>query len=223
MSIRLVIADDQAIIRSGLRMILESSEGFDVVGEAVDGADAIVQARLHLPDIVLMDLRMPRLDGVCSTRRLSDLPQPPKVLFLSTYHDEGRAFEALDAGASGFLLKDLRCEELFSAIRVIAGGGQVFSPELLRGLLRRAASRIPVAVDGLEAKVATLSDGELNVLRLIGVGMANTQISRELHLADSSVKTYVSRTLAKLGLQNRTQAAVVAYNIGLVNQRDLPA
>ncbi|MFE3866189.1 response regulator [Streptomyces goshikiensis] len=219
MTIRLVIADDQQIIRSGLRMILESSDGFEVVGEAVDGADAVVQARLHLPDIVLMDLRMPHLDGVAAMSRLAALTCPPKVLFLSTYHNDGKVFEALAAGASGFLLKDLRCEELFSALRVIARGGRVFSHELLRGLTHRLSPPMPVAVDGLEARIATLRDSELEVLRLMGTGMANDQIARELHLAGSSVKTYVSRALAKLGLDNRTQAAVVAYSMGLVDDR----
>ncbi|MFI5672695.1 response regulator [Streptomyces sp. NPDC051704] len=212
----MIIVDDQAIIRSGLRMMIESSEDFEVAGEAVDGADAIIQTRLHRPDIALMDLRMPTMDGVCATRRLVGLPDPPKVLVLSTYDSDGQVLEALDAGAAGFLLKDLRCEELFSALHVIASGGRVFAPELLRNLVRRAARRMPVQVDGVDAKVAALSEGERKVLRLIGMGMTNEQIARELHLAGASVKTYVSRTLAKLELGNRTQAAVFAYSMGLV-------
>lgn len=216
MTIRVIIVDDQAIIRSGLRMMIESSEDFEVVGEAVDGADAIIQAKLHRPDIALMDLRMPNMDGVCATRKLVDLPDPPKVLVLSTYHSDGQVLEALDAGASGFLLKDLRCEELFSALHVITSGGRVFAPELLRNLVRQATRRMPVRVNGVDAKVAALSESEHKVLRLIGMGMTNEQIARELHLAGASVKTYVSRTLAKLELGNRTQAAVVAYTMGLV-------
>ncbi|MFK0202773.1 response regulator [Streptomyces lavendulae] len=212
--------DDQAIIRSGLRMMLEPAEGFEVAGEAVDGADAIVQARLHRPDIVLMDLRMPGLDGVAATRRLAGLARPPKVVVLSAYGEDGHVLDALGAGASGFLLKDLRCEELLSALRVVSRGGHVFAPGLLHGLVRRAVRRMPVRVCGVEARVAALSDGERDVLRLVGRGMTNEQISRELYLAGASVKTYVSRTLAKLGLDNRTQAAIVAYAIGLAGPAD---
>ncbi|MFF6946861.1 response regulator [Streptomyces lavendulae] len=216
MTLRVSSVADQAILRSGLRRMLDAAEDFEVVGEAVDGADAIIQTRLHQPDIVLMDLRMPNLDGVAATRRLTRAPQPPKVVVLSTYSDDRRVLDALGAGASGFLLKDLRCEELFSALRVVASGGHAFAPDLLRNLVRQAVRRTPVRVCGVEAKVAALSDGERDVLRLIGMGMTNEQISRELYLAGASVKTYVSRALAKLGLDNRTQAAVVAYGIGLV-------
>ncbi|MFD9635964.1 response regulator [Streptomyces violascens] len=220
MTIRVIIVDDQAIIRSGLRMILESSEEFEVVGEAADGADAIIQAKLQQPDIALMDLCMPNMDGICATRKLVQLPNPPHVLVLSTYSSDNLVLDALDAGAGGFLLKDLRCEELLSAMRVIASGGRVFAPELLRNLVRQATLRTPVYVNGLDARVAALSDSERKVLRLIGMGMSNGQIAKELHLASTSVKTYVSRTLAKLGLNNRTQAAVVAYSIGLAANPD---
>ncbi|MGW8953912.1 response regulator [Streptomyces sp. NPDC055709] len=216
----MIIVDDQAIIRSGLRVMIESSEDFEVVGEAVDGADAIIQAKLHQPDIALMDLRMPHVDGASATRKLVQLPNPPRVLVLSTYSSDGQVLEALDAGAWGFLLKDLRCEELFSALHVIASGGRVFAPELLQNLVRQAMRRIPVRVNGLDSRVDALSDSERKVLRLIGMGMTNDQIARELHLAGASVKTYVSRTLAKLGLGNRTQAAVVAYTMGLVSGTD---
>ncbi|WP_345204540.1 response regulator transcription factor [Streptomyces lavendulae] len=193
--------------------MLEPAEGFEVAGETVDGADAIVQARLHRPDVVLMDLRMPGLDGVAATRRLAGLPLPPKAAVLSAYGEDGHVLDALGAGASGFLLKDLRCEELVSALRVVSRGGHVFAP--LQSLARRAVRRMPVRVCGVEAKVAALSDGERDVLRLLGKGMTNEQISRERHLAGAGVKTYVSRTLAKMGLDNRTQAALVAYGIGL--------
>ncbi|MFD7033411.1 response regulator [Streptomyces sp. NPDC059917] len=224
MSIRVVIVDDQTIIRSGLRMMIESGDGFEVVGEAVDGAEALVQVRSHRPDIVLMDLRMPHVDGIAATRKLLELADPPRVLVLSTYSGDGQVLEALEAGASGFLLKDLRCEELFSALEVVATGGRVFAPEVLRSLVRQAMRRVPVRVDGVDAKVASLSESERKVLRLIGMGMTNEQIARELHLAGTSVKTYVSRTLAKLGLENRTQAAVVAYGMGLATTPpDAPA
>ncbi|MGW5115912.1 response regulator [Streptomyces noursei] len=215
MTIRVVIVDDQAIIRSGLRMMLETSDDFEVVAEAVDGADAIIQARTHRPDIVLMDLRMPNVDGATATRKLMEMPEPPRVLVLSTYSADGQVFDALNAGAAGFLLKDLRGEELFSALHVVASGGRVFASDVLQNLVRRAVRRMPVRVHGLNAKVAALSESERKVLALVGMGMTNEQIAKELHLAGASVKTYVSRTLAKLGLENRTQAAVVAYTVGL--------
>ncbi|MGP3691569.1 response regulator [Streptomyces sp. IBSNAI002] len=215
MTIRVVIVDDQAIIRSGLRMMLEASEEFEVVAEAVDGADAIIQTKTHRPDIVMMDLRMPNVDGVSATRKIVQLPEPPRVLVLSTYSADGEVFDALNAGASGFLLKDLRAEELFSALHVVASGGRVFAPDVLQNLVRRAVRRMPVRVHGVNAKVAALSESERKVLALVGMGMTNEQIAKELHLAGASVKTYVSRTLAKLGLENRTQAAVVAYTVGL--------
>lgn len=215
MTIRVAIVDDQAIIRSGLRMMLETSDDFEVVAEAVDGADAIIQVRTHRPDIVLMDLRMPNVDGACATRKLRELESPPKILVLSTYSSDTQVFDALNAGADGFLLKDLRAEELFSALHVVASGGRVFAPDVLQNLVRRAVRRMPVRVHGVNAKVAALSESERKVLALVGMGMTNEQIAKELHLAGASVKTYVSRTLAKLGLENRTQAAVVAYTVGL--------
>ncbi|MET8752661.1 response regulator transcription factor [Streptomyces sp. NPDC004667] len=215
MTIRVAIVDDQAIIRSGLRMMLETSADFEVVAEAVDGADAIDRARTHEPDVVLMDLRMPNVDGIAATRRLRELERPPRVLMLSTYSSDARVLDALDAGADGFLLKDLRAEELLSALRVVVSGGRVFAPDVLRNLVRRAVRRVPVRVGEVDAKVAALSESERKVLALLGLGMTNEQIARELHLAGASVKTYVSRTLAKLGLENRTQAAVLAYKAGL--------
>lgn len=201
-------------------MMIDSSDGIEVVGEAVDGADAIIQAKLHQPDIALMDLRMPHVDGPSATRKLIELPNPPKVLVLSTYSDDGQVLEALDAGASGFLLKDLRCEELFSALRVVASGGHVFAPALLSNMVRNAMRRMPVQITGVDAKIAALSESELKVLRLVGMGMTNERIAGELHLSGASVKTYVSRTLVKLGLGNRTQAAVVAYATGLLDHAD---
>ncbi|MFB7631408.1 response regulator [Streptomyces sp. NPDC056149] len=217
MTIRVAIVDDQAIIRSGLRMMLETSDDFEVVAEAVDGADALSQARAHRPDVALVDLRMPNIDGIAATRKLLELPEPPRVLVLSTYNTDEQVFEALSAGAHGFLLKDLRAEELFSALHVVMSGGRVFARDVLQNLVRRAARRMPVRVHGINAKVAALSDSERKVLALVGMGMTNEQIAKQLHLSGASVKTYVSRTLSKLGLENRTQAAVVAYTVGLID------
>ncbi|MFC5722247.1 response regulator [Streptomyces gamaensis] len=217
MTVRVLVADAQAIARSGLRMMVRASDDFVVAGEAADGAEAIMQARLWEPDIVLMDLRMPGgLDGIRTLRVLRDLPSPPRVLVIGTTADEEQVLEALDAGASGFLLKDLQCEELLSALRVVASGGQVFAPAVLGRLLRLAAHRPPDRITAAGSRLASLTGSERDVLRLIGAGMTNDEIARELHLAATSVKTYVSRTLAKLGLSNRTQAAVLAYRAGLI-------
>ncbi|MFC5722295.1 response regulator [Streptomyces gamaensis] len=215
MPIRVAIVDDQAIIRMGLTMLVDSHEDFEVVFEATDGAEAVAQVTAHRPDIVLMDLTMPRLDGVEATRRLMRLPDPPTVLILSVFDTDERVLEALDAGAGGFLLKDLRPEELFAALHTVITGCRVIAPEVLTSLVRKAADRTPVRVGGAGEKLDLLSPGERRVLALVGAGMTNAQIARALQLSGASVKTYVSRTLAKLGLDNRTQAALIAYEMGL--------
>lgn len=215
MTIRVLVVDDQAIIRMGLTLLVDSHEDFEVVAEATDGVEAIDRVTAHRPDVVLMDMTMPHLDGIEATRRLMRLPEPPVVLMLSVFDAEDRVLEALDAGASGFLLKDLRPEELFAALHTVAAGCRVIAPEVLDRLVRRAADRTPVRVGGAGEKLDLLSPGERRVLALVGAGMTNAQIARTLQLSGASVKTYVSRTLAKLGLDNRTRAALVAYEMGL--------
>ncbi|MEU7166283.1 response regulator transcription factor [Streptomyces morookaense] len=215
MSIRVMIVDDQAIIRMGLTMLVDSSDDFEVVAEAGDGAEALSQVAAHRPDVVLMDLNMPRVDGVEATRRLMRLPEPPMVLVLSVFDADARVLEALEAGACGFLLKDLRPEELFAALHTVASGCRVVAPEVLTSLVRRAADHTPIRVNGAGEKLSLLSQGERRVLALVAAGMTNAEIARTLHLSGASVKTYVSRTLAKLGLDNRTQAAIIAYEMGL--------
>ncbi|MEU8567120.1 response regulator transcription factor [Streptomyces pathocidini] len=222
MAIRILIVDDQSIIRSGLRMLIESSEDFEVVAEAADGAEAITQVAKYRPDVVLMDLRMPRIDGVEATVQLMRLPDPPNVLVLSTYDTDAQVIEALQAGASGFLLKDLCPQELSSALHAVANGGRVFAAPVLQGLVHQAIRRIPIRVNAVHEKIAALSESEQRVLLLLGVGRTNAQIAEELFLSASSVKTYVSRTLAKLGLENRTQAAIIAYEAGLVGDERQP-
>lgn len=216
MTIRVLIVDDQSLIRSGLRSVLEADEQFVVVGEAADGAEAVSATQEHRPDVVIMDLRMPRIGGVEATIQLMRLDNPPKVLALTTFNTDDLVIEALKAGASGFLLKDLRSEELVAAVRTVAVGGTVMSQEITAKLVSRAHARMPAGSSGLQEKIDSLKDSEREVLALIGAGYTNQRIAEELHLSLASVKTYASRTLARLGLENRTQAAILAYEAGLV-------
>ncbi|MFK0202745.1 response regulator transcription factor [Streptomyces lavendulae] len=219
MPIRVLIVDDQSLIRSGLRSVLADSEGIVVVGEAADGAEAISSARGHQPDVVIMDLHMPHISGVEATPQLLRLENPPRVLVLTTFNTDDLVIQALNAGASGFLLKDLSGAELTAAVRTVAAGGTVMSPEIMTKLVSRAQSRTPAGFDGMLEKIATLTDSEREVLALIGSGHTNQQIAETLHLSLASVKTYASRMLGRLGLNNRTQAAVLAYEAGMVTSR----
>ncbi|MEU2835335.1 response regulator transcription factor [Streptomyces lavendulae] len=216
MTIRVLIVDDQSLIRSGLRSVLEATEGFEVVGEAADGAQAISAAREHCPDVVIMDLRMPHIGGVEATLQLLRLADPPRVLALTTFNTDDLVLQALNAGALGFLLKDLAAEELIAAVRTVAAGGTALSSEIMMKLVSRAQARTPTGFNGLEEKLDSLTDSEREVLALIGAGYTNQKIAVTLHLSLSSVKTYSSRMLNRLGLDNRTQAAVLAYEAGLV-------
>ncbi|WP_411144440.1 response regulator [Streptomyces sp. x-80] len=213
MTASVLIVDDQVLIRSGLRQLVGTSPAFEVVAEAGDGAEAVAQARAHRPDVVLMDVRMPRVDGVAATAQLMRFAAPPKVLVLTGFDVDDRVLDALEAGACGFLFKDLTPWQLETAMRTVLAGGRVVAPAVLDSLVRRATgpARGGAVPDGL----GRLSDSERRVLALIGAGLTNAQIARRLHLAQASVKTYVSRTLAKLGLDNRTQAAILAYEAGL--------
>ncbi|MFK0296791.1 response regulator [Streptomyces sp. NPDC090442] len=217
MPIRVLVADDQAIVRMGVTMLVNSSDDFEVVGEAGDGAEALALATMHQPDIVLMDLNMPGMDGIEATGRLMQMPEPPKVLMLSVFDTDTRVLATLHAGACGFLLKDLKPDELFAALHSVAAGCRVIAPDVMASLVRRAADQTPIRVNGAAEKLSLLSQGERKVLALVGAGMTNAQIARSLCLSGASVKTYVSRTLAKLGLDNRTQAALIAYDMGLVS------
>ncbi|WP_411130303.1 response regulator [Streptomyces sp. x-19] len=215
MAIRVLIVDDQSLIRSGLRSVLEADDQFVVVGEAADGVEAVSATQEHRPDVVIMDLRMPRIGGVEATLKLMRLDSPPKVLALTTFNTDDLVIEALNAGASGFLLKDLRSEELVTAVRMVAMGGTVMSPEITAKLVSRAHTRKPASSNGLQERIDSLKDGERAVLALIGAGYTNQRIAEELHLSLASVKTYASRMLTHLGLENRTQAAILAYEAGL--------
>ena len=217
MSVRVLIADDQALIRTGFRMVLNATGDIAVVGEAADGASAVTQTRALAPDVVLMDVRMPGVDGVEATRRITSEGLRSRVLVLTTFDLDEYAFDGLRAGASGFLLKDVPPDELCSAIRAIAAGDAVVSPRITRELLTRyhaqAASAAP-AVPPASA-VADLTAREQEVLLKVAAGLTNAEIAERLVLSEATVKTHITRILAKLALRDRVQAVVFAYEHGL--------
>jgi DNA-binding NarL/FixJ family response regulator len=215
--ITVLVADDQQLVRSGFRLILRDDPEIDVVGEASDGVEAVSRARELEPDVVLMDIRMPNLDGIAATEQLLRGPNPPRVVVLTTFDLDEYVFAALRAGASGFLLKDAPEEQLLAAIRVAAAGGALFSPAVTRRLIERFAelgeTTPPPEVDDLSAR-------EVEVIKLIARGLANAEIAKELVLSEHTVKTHVARILQKLDLRDRTQAVIVAYESGLVRPGD---
>jgi DNA-binding NarL/FixJ family response regulator len=210
-SVRVLIADDQALVRTGFRKILESEPDLEVVGEAGDGAEAIERVTVLRPDVVLMDIRMPHVDGLEATRRLAGRT---RVLILTTFDIDEYVYEALRAGASGFLLKDAPADQLITGIRVVARGDSLLAPAVTRRLIEQFARRpLPSA---RPATVAELTARELEVLRLLARGLSNAEIAHELIIGDATVKTHVARLLQKLGLRDRVQAVVLAYESGLV-------
>jgi DNA-binding NarL/FixJ family response regulator len=215
--ISVLLADDQRLVRSGFRMILRADPEIDVVGEAGDGEEAVALARELKPDVVLMDVRMPKLDGIAATRLLLQEEDAPRVLVLTTFDLDEYVYGALHAGASGFLLKDAPEEQLAAAIRVAADGGALFSAGVTRRLIERFAQLGTAAPPpGLDE----LSPRELEVLRLIARGNSNAEIAAQLVLSEHTVKTHVARILQKLDLRDRTQAVIVAYESGLVRPGD---
>jgi DNA-binding NarL/FixJ family response regulator len=211
MTVKVLIADDQALVRTGFRKILESEADLEVVGEASDGGEAVEAALLLRPDVVLMDIRMPRLDGLEATRRLAG---KTRVLVLTTFDLNEYVYEALRAGASGFLLKDAPADQLLTAIRVVAAGEALLAPSITRRLIEEFARRPPSNVR--PAALEALSPRELDVLRLVARGLSNAEIASELYVGDATVKTHVSRILQKLNLRDRVQAVVLAYESGLL-------
>jgi DNA-binding NarL/FixJ family response regulator len=215
MAIRVLIVDDQALVRAGFRMILEAQPDLEVVGEAGDGSAAIDAVRTLRPDVVLMDIRMPGVDGIEATRRLSEAGVPAKIVILTTYDLDEYVFDALAAGASGFLLKHVPPEELVRAVRVVAGGEALLAPSITKRLIEEfAKQRMPVRATGSDLK--TLTDRELEVLKLLGRGLSNPEIARELKVGEATVKTHVAHVLDKLELRDRVQAVIFAYEVGLI-------
>jgi DNA-binding NarL/FixJ family response regulator len=213
--IRVLVVDDQALVRGGFRLILESQADIDVVGEAADGREALTLARDLRPDVVLMDVRMPGMDGLEATRQLLAGPKGPRVLMLTTFDLDEYVYDALRAGASGFLLKDVSPEQLSEAVRVVAAGETLLAPTITRRLVEQYVRRARPGT-GRPSSLATLTDRELAVLRLMARGLSNTQIAAELFLSETTVKTHVTHLFSKLGLRDRAQAVVVAYESGLV-------
>src|SRR4051794_17282853 len=213
-AVRVLLADDQRLVRHGLRMILRAEPDIDVVGEAGDGQEAIDQTRRLRPDVVLMDVRMPRLNGIEATRRIVSGPEPrPHVLVLTTFDLDDYVYDALRAGASGFLLKDAPEDHLVSSIRVVAEGGSLLDPAVTRRLIEQFVMHRPA---GPTAGLDELTARETEVLTQLARGLSNTEIAAELVVSDATIKTHVARILSKLGLRDRTQAVVFAYESGLV-------
>jgi DNA-binding NarL/FixJ family response regulator len=216
MTIRIVLVDDQELVRTGFRMVLDAQPDMEVVGEAADGLAAVDLMRSRTADVMIMDARMPRLDGVEATRRIRAAGDLPRILMLTTFDLDEYAFAALKAGASGFLLKDVPPEDLLSAIRAVHSGDAVVAPSTTRRLIDQFAPLLPTADAPAPAELSGLTDREREVLTQLAQGLSNGEIARRLFVSEATVKTHVGRVLAKLGLRDRVQAVVYAYENGLV-------
>jgi len=221
-AIRIILVDDQELVRAGFRMVLDAQPDMRVVGEAGDGLAAIDLARRLHADVMIMDARMPRLDGVEATRRIRQDGDLPRVLMLTTFDLDEYAFAALKAGASGFLLKDVPPEELLFAIRAVHSGDSVVAPSTTRRLIDQFAALLPGGDQGEAAKLAELTEREREVLILVAHGLSNAEIAKQLFVSEATVKTHVGRVLAKLCLRDRVQAVVYAYEAGLVKAGHRP-
>jgi DNA-binding NarL/FixJ family response regulator len=214
---RVLVVDDEALVRAGLRMVLGSAHDLEVVGEAEDGAAAVEAVRRHRPDVVLMDVRMPRMDGITATRELARLDPAVRVLVLTTFDLDDNVFRALEAGASGFLLKDTPPLELVQAVRVVAAGEAMLSPAVTRRMITHfTASQAPSRQREALRRLSSLTAREREVLVAVGRGASNADVGRQLFMSEATVKAHVSRVLAKLGAANRVQAAILAHDAGLL-------
>src|SRR5262245_4485850 len=214
--IRVLLADDQTLVRAGFRVLLGEEEGIEVIGEARDGSEAVRQATELRPDVVLMDIRMPHLDGIEATRRIVLDESSPRILVLTTFALDEYVVEALRAGASGFLLKDAPEDQLLAGIRVVADGGSLFAPTVTRRLLEQFVKPKAAPAPGIDE----LTQRELEILRLIARGLSNAEIAERLVLSNHTVKAHVAHLLSKLGLRDRTQAVIAAYESGVVRTGD---
>jgi DNA-binding NarL/FixJ family response regulator len=222
MTVRVLLCDDQALVRSGFRMILDQRTGIEVVGEAEDGHQAIDLARRRSPDVILMDVRMPNLDGVEATRRLVAAGSPARIVILTTFDLDEHVYDAIRAGASGFLLKDASPAQLVEAIEVVARGEALLAPAVTRRLMDRLAETLPGGARQPPPALSLLTDRELEVLRLLAGGLSNAELAERLYLSETTVKSHVSSVLRKLDLRDRVQAVVFAYEAGLVRAGERP-
>jgi DNA-binding NarL/FixJ family response regulator len=214
--VRVLLADDQPLLRTGFRMVLGGEDDLDIVGEAGDGAEAVELSRRLLPDVVLMDIRMPRMDGVAATRAIVDARLPVRVLILTTFDLDEYVVGALRAGASGFLAKDVPADDLVTAIRTVAAGEAVVAPRILKRLLDRFADSLPDPSAAPHKRLDVLTEREREVLTQVARGLSNAEIARALTVSETTIKTHVGHVLTKLGLRDRVQAVVLAYETGLV-------
>jgi DNA-binding NarL/FixJ family response regulator len=214
--IRVVVVDDEQLVRSGLRMILESAGDIEVVGEAADGGGAVELVRRHRPDVALVDIRMPAMDGLAATRALTALPDPPRVIMLTTFELDEYVHTALENGAVGFLLKDTPPRDLIQAVRTVAEGNAMLAPTVTRRLIAEFASRNSAKAVAARRRLDTLTGREREVVVAVAQGLSNAEIGRRLFMSEATVKAHVSRVLAKLGLSNRVQAAILAHDAGLL-------
>lgn len=210
--IRVLIADDQALVRAGVRMLLQANSDMEVVGDASDGAEAVRLAERHLPDVILMDLRMPRVDGLEAIRRVLAARPGTRIVVLTTFAEDANVYAALRAGAVGFLVKDDEPERMVDAVRRAHAGEQLLAPSVLRRVVERF-----LVTEEQAAQPTGLTDREVEVLALVGTGLSNAEIAEELHVGITTVKTHIAAAMEKLGLRNRIQAAVVAHRTGLVD------
>jgi DNA-binding NarL/FixJ family response regulator len=214
MSLSVLIVDDQALVRAGFRMILDAEEDIEVAGEAADGADAVAEAQRLRPDVILMDVRMPQVDGIEATRRLLADGLDTKVVMLTTFDMDEYVYDALRAGASGFLLKDVPPEQLVSGIRAVAQGDALLAPSVTRRVIEEFVRR-PPSTRSVPPALEELTARELEVLKLVAKGLSNAEIAKELFVSETTVKTHVAHVLTKLGVRDRVQAVVLAYECGL--------
>ena len=221
--ISVLIVDDEPLVRSGVRMILESEDDIEVVGEAADGKQALERTRILTPDVVVLDIRMPGLDGIETTRRLVQHAKPgPRILILTTFDLDEYVYEAMKAGASGFILKNVPPAKLVDAVRTVADGEQLLAPAIIRRMIERYVRRPPTP-ESARMRLSALTARELDVLQLIARGLSNLEIAQSLFLSEATVKSHVNRVLSKLSLRDRTQAAVLAYETGLIEPGNPPS
>jgi DNA-binding NarL/FixJ family response regulator len=213
--IRIVLVDDEQLVRSGLRMILESAGDIEIVGEAADGGGAVEQVRRHRPDAVLMDIRMPAMDGLTATREITALPDPPRIIMLTTFELDEYVHAALEHGAVGFLLKDTPPRDLIQAVHTVAEGNAMLAPTVTRRLIAEFAAQSSAQAVAARKRLEALTEREREVVVAVAQGLSNAEIGKRLFMSEATVKAHVSRVLAKLGMANRVQAAILVHDAGL--------